>query len=128
MCKRAERLETPIEEARSELLTAEESLLFNPLRIVGRSRNRARTHATFHGYTAVFAALDEDLLGEQTQTLGHLVTEARRRRREAAEEAEHRSLPLIDPTRPYGVLIVEATRLAEELQHTSDVLKEHVRG
>ncbi|MFD3511638.1 aromatic acid exporter family protein [Streptomyces sp. NPDC058657] len=175
---RAERLEVRIEQARAELRTARESLLYNPLRLFGRRRTRARTQATFHGYAAVLsalervlhqltsltrsldlwrqeendftyepflrrygaflhaleditqvlAAIDEDSLGEQTELLDRLVGEARRCRQEAADEAEHRSLPLTDPTRPYGVLVVEATRLTEELQHTSNVLREHAQG
>ena len=43
-----------------------------------------------------------------------------------SEQAEQDGLPLADPARPYGVLVVEATRLMEEFQHTSDVLQRHV--
>ncbi|MFF0742262.1 hypothetical protein ACFYVL_17875 [Streptomyces sp. NPDC004111] len=38
-----------------------------------------------------------------------------------------RSLPLIGPTRSYGALVVEATRLAAEPQHTTYVLRRYVR-
>ncbi|WP_455711959.1 hypothetical protein [Streptomyces decoyicus] len=34
--------------------------------------------------------------------------------------------PLADPTRPYGVLVIDATRLMEEFQYTGDVLQHHV--
>ncbi|MFF2183841.1 aromatic acid exporter family protein [Streptomyces sp. NPDC058155] len=171
---RAEGIGASIDQARTDLRTAEESLLYNPLRLFGSRRTRKHTRATFHGYAAVLSALeralyqlasltrsldqwrkeeheyhygpfltrygafldalaeitrllgslDEDALGQGQQLYG-LVARARRRRREMTEEAEHRSLPLMDPTRPYGVLVVEATRLMEELEHTTDVLGEH---
>lgn len=35
---------------------------------------------------------------------------------------EDRGLSLTDPTEPYGVLVVEATRLSEECRYTADVL------
>ncbi|MFC8124817.1 aromatic acid exporter family protein [Streptomyces sp. NPDC057302] len=68
------------------------------------------------------SALDEKDLGRQTEDLSGLVDDAQTRRREVAEEAEAQSLPLADPTRPYGALVIEATRLMEEVQYTSDTL------
>ncbi|MFE6028813.1 FUSC family protein [Streptomyces niveus] len=49
---RAEGIGANIDQARAGLRTAEESLLYNPLRLFGRTRTRAHTHATFHGYAA----------------------------------------------------------------------------
>ncbi|MER7661520.1 MULTISPECIES: aromatic acid exporter family protein [unclassified Streptomyces] len=172
---RAEGIGDSIDRARTDLRTAEESLLYNPLRLFGRRRNRARARSSFHGYAAVLAALeralyqlaslirsldrwqqeehdysygpflerygsflnalaeitrilgqlDEDALGRQAKQLHGLVDQAEGCRREVAEEAERQALPLMDPARPYGVLVVEATRLMEELRHTTDVLLEY---
>ncbi|MGW6275482.1 FUSC family protein [Streptomyces sp. NPDC055060] len=74
------------------------------------------------------SALDETQLAQQTERLAELTREAQARREEVAEEAEAQLLPLADPTRPYGVLVVEATRLMEEVQHTSDTLGSWVRA
>lgn len=169
---RADGIGGHIDRARTDLRTAEESLLYNPLRLFGRRRTRARARGTFHGYAAVLAALeralhqlasltrsleqwreeendyhyasflerygaflnaladitrvlgrlDEESLGSQAHQLHRLAGRAQRCRREAAAEAERQSLPLTDPSRPYGALVVEATRLMEELRHTTDVL------
>lgn len=43
-------------------------------------------------------------------------------RREVVRTTEDRGLSLTDPTEPYGVLVVEATRLSEECRYTADVL------
>lgn len=71
------------------------------------------------------ADLDEDSLGDQTDELGRLADEAQRHCDQVAEEADRKGLPLTDPSRPYGVLVVEATRLMEEFQYTRDVLERH---
>ncbi|MFD6994522.1 hypothetical protein [Streptomyces sp. NPDC059943] len=67
----------------------------------------------------------KDTLDGQAQQLYGLVERARLCRREMSDEAERQSLPLTDPARPYGVLVIEATRLLEELERTTDVLGEH---
>ncbi|MGW6509832.1 hypothetical protein ACWGCP_20160 [Streptomyces niveus] len=68
---RAEGIGANIDQARAGLRTAEESLLYNPLRLFGRTRTRAHTHATFHGYAAVLSALERALyqLASLTRTL-----------------------------------------------------------
>ncbi|WP_235469533.1 FUSC family protein [Streptomyces platensis] len=76
--------------------------------------------------TRVFADLDEDRLGDQAPELCQLADEAQDYRRRLAEEAERSELPLADPGRPYGVLVIEAARLMEEFQYTCDVLQHHV--
>ncbi|MFE7539850.1 FUSC family protein [Streptomyces platensis] len=76
--------------------------------------------------TRVFADLDEDRLGDQAPELCQLADEAQDYRRRLAEEAERGELPLADPGRPYGVLVIEAARLMEEFQYTCDVLRHQV--
>ncbi|MFH8487786.1 aromatic acid exporter family protein [Streptomyces longisporoflavus] len=72
------------------------------------------------------STLDEENLTDQAKKLAELTCDAQARRREVAAEAESQSLPLADPARPYGVLVVEATRLLEEVQYTSDTLEDWV--
>lgn len=74
----------------------------------------------------VLAALDEDRLNEQAPQLCRLSDQAQQRRHRVSEQAEQDHLPLMDPARPYGVLVLEATRLMEEFQYTCDVLQHHV--
>ncbi|MFE4610258.1 aromatic acid exporter family protein [Streptomyces niveus] len=68
---RAEGIGANIDQARAGLRTAEESLLYNPLRLFGGTRTRAHTHATFHGCAAVLSALERALyqLASLTRTL-----------------------------------------------------------
>ncbi|MGW7079734.1 hypothetical protein [Streptomyces sp. NPDC054866] len=74
------------------------------------------------------STLDETHLNGQAQQLAELTRDAQARRREVADEAEAQLLPLADPSRPYGVLVVEATRLMEEVQYTSDTLHQWVEA
>ncbi|MFG2831022.1 aromatic acid exporter family protein [Streptomyces sp. NPDC048434] len=76
--------------------------------------------------TRVLGTLDEDRLHEQAQELCRLADAAQRRCRQVTEEAERAELPLADPARPYGVLVVESTRLMDEFQYTCDVLRRYV--
>ncbi|MFJ6749272.1 MULTISPECIES: aromatic acid exporter family protein [unclassified Streptomyces] len=69
--------------------------------------------------------LDEDHLADQAVELCQLAERAQNYRSQVIAQAEHAGLPLADPARPYGVLVVEATRLMEEFQHTSDVLRRY---
>ncbi|MGP3988867.1 FUSC family protein [Streptomyces sp. 3N207] len=56
-----------------------------------------------------------------------------RRATEAAQEkhrelvARPRQIPLGDPSRPYGILLAEATRLMDEAQHSCDILRHTVQ-
>ncbi|MFF7206122.1 aromatic acid exporter family protein [Streptomyces sp. NPDC008141] len=77
--------------------------------------------------TRVLSTLDENLLNEQSQKLSFLADEAQTCRYQLAVQVEHDALPLAEPSRPYGALVVEATRLMEEFQHTSDVLRQHIK-
>ncbi|QFR97477.1 hypothetical protein GBW32_02780 [Streptomyces tsukubensis] len=70
--------------------------------------------------------LDETTLPQQTERLTRQTRDARQRCEEVVEEARNQGLPLADPTRPYGVLVIEANRLTEELQYTSDTLRSWV--
>ncbi|MFJ8677685.1 aromatic acid exporter family protein [Streptomyces sp. NPDC093589] len=76
--------------------------------------------------TQVLGTLDEDTLREQARQLCQLSDEAQQRCHQVTEQAEEDGLPVADPARPYGVLVVESTRLMEEFQHTCDVLQRHV--
>ncbi|MFG2193889.1 aromatic acid exporter family protein [Streptomyces sp. NPDC048639] len=169
--RRAEQTGELVTQARSGLRTAQESIYYNPRRLLRRHRGRAG----FDGYGAVLDALErtlhqtasltrsldqwhedrkdhrhgpflasygdflasvarisavlgelrESALPDQARELCGLADEAQECRSRVAERAERDALPLADPTRPYGVLLVEATRLMEEFQHTCDVLQCH---
>jgi uncharacterized membrane protein YgaE (UPF0421/DUF939 family) len=71
----------------------------------------------------VLSELDETRLPSQAKELCRLADEAKQRRQELAQEAVDRGLPLADPSHPYGVLVVEATRLMEECQNCCDALR-----
>ncbi|MGY0488487.1 FUSC family protein [Streptomyces sp. WG-D5] len=71
----------------------------------------------------VVAEIDSDTLDEQADEMCRLANTAQEARERIVESAREHELPLADSTRPYGVLVVEATRLMEEFQHTCDVLK-----
>ncbi len=73
----------------------------------------------------VLEELTEESLADQARQLREWADEAQRRREQVADEAERQNLPLTDPARPYGVLVIEATRLMEEFQHTCDVIQDH---
>ncbi|MFJ9472361.1 aromatic acid exporter family protein [Streptomyces caniferus] len=78
--------------------------------------------------TQVLGTLDEDHLHDQARQLCRLADSAQERCRRVTEEAERAELPLADPALPYGVLVVESTRLMDEFQHTCDVLQRYVDG
>ncbi|MEV7194584.1 aromatic acid exporter family protein [Streptomyces sp. NPDC093510] len=166
--QRAEQTGELITQARASFRTAEESLYYNPRRML----RRHRMPASFDGYGGVLEALirclhqvaslarsldqwteqedglDDDaffsmyadylqsvataaeLLGElreeslreQAKELEDIAAEAQERTRAVTEQCGRSELPLADVSRPYGVLVVEATRLTEEIRHTSEVL------
>ncbi|GAA2340783.1 hypothetical protein Scani_15540 [Streptomyces caniferus] len=76
--------------------------------------------------TQVLGTLDEDHLHDQARQLCRLADTAQERCRRVTGEAEQAELPLADPALPYGVLVVESTRLMDEFQHTCDVLQRYV--
>ncbi|MGW0904179.1 FUSC family protein [Streptomyces sp. NPDC002853] len=171
--RRAEQTGGQITQAKEGLRTAEESLYFNPRRLLRRHRGRA----SFEGYGSVLGALerslyqvasltrglhqwqedeggrhddraflddyagfleslarigevlsqlDEDSLTEQSRQLCQLADEAQECCRKVRDGASRAGLPLADPARPYGVLVVESTRLMEEFQYACDVLQRYV--
>ncbi|MFH8572853.1 aromatic acid exporter family protein [Streptomyces sp. NPDC017993] len=172
--KRADQTGELVTQARTGLRTAQESIHYNPRRLLRRHRGRTsfegygavlealertlyqmasltrslhqwskderegrRNHRSFlrcyadfvesiSEITEVLAALDEDKLNEQAPQLCRLADEAQQCRHRMSEHAERDGLPLADPARPYGVLVIEATRLMEEFQYTCDVLQHHV--
>ncbi|MFG2891076.1 aromatic acid exporter family protein [Streptomyces sp. NPDC048248] len=172
--ERADQTGELITQARTGLRTAQESIHYNPRRLLRRhrgrtsfqgygavlealertlyqvasltrsldqcSKNEQEDHHNYRSFlncyadfvesiseiTRVFAALDEDKLNEQAPQLCRLADEAQKCRRRVSEQAEKDGLPLADPARPYGVLVIEATRLMEEFQYTCDVLQHHV--
>ncbi|MBN6035571.1 aromatic acid exporter family protein [Amycolatopsis sp. 195334CR] len=71
-----------------------------------------------------FSELDENQLDEQTPRLCSLADRAQDKRDDLANYTD--DLPLDDPSRPYGILLAEATRLMDEAQHTCDVLQHAV--
>ncbi|WP_030672177.1 aromatic acid exporter family protein [Streptomyces rimosus] len=74
----------------------------------------------------VLGEVDEDTLADQARDLCQLADEAQQCCRRVTDQAEQDGLPLTDPAYPYGVLVVEATRLMDEFQYTCDVLQSQV--
>ncbi|MYT68193.1 hypothetical protein GTY60_00615 [Streptomyces sp. SID8367] len=72
----------------------------------------------------VIAELDSDTLPDQAEQMCKLAAIAQEALKKVLVAADESKLPLADASRPYGVLIVEATRLMEEFQNTCDVLKD----
>ncbi|NGO75538.1 hypothetical protein G6045_07575 [Streptomyces sp. YC504] len=91
-------------------------------------RNYARFLDALQEFAQVLGDLDEDRLPGQARRLGRLAEEAGELRHALAEEAVRQGLPLADPSRPYGVLVVEATRLWEECRRASDALRQWVES
>ncbi|SDJ57758.1 FUSC family protein [Streptomyces indicus] len=91
-------------------------------------RAYARCLDRIREFAQVLGEVDEDRLPAQAAELTRLTDEAAGLRRDLADEAVRRSLPLADPACPYGVLIVEATRLCEECRRASDALQRWARS
>ncbi|MFG2591330.1 aromatic acid exporter family protein [Streptomyces sp. NPDC048438] len=70
----------------------------------------------------VLTTLDETTLFQQAKRLERLTGEAETRHNDVVEETRRLSLSLADPSAPYGVLVIEATRLMEEFRYTSEIL------
>ncbi|AXK35026.1 hypothetical protein DVA86_22645 [Streptomyces armeniacus] len=79
--------------------------------------------ARLDAITQEFAELDQDHLAELTRNLCALTEEAGECRDEVSGCAARESLPLTETGRPYGILLVEASRLTEEFEHTCRVLR-----
>lgn len=165
-----ERAQDAVGQARAGLHTAENSLPFNPRRLLPahrsyldfgcfrqvlsameravhqlasltRSLDQWRETENTYTYAPAFKAyadfalrlrdiahviteLDIDTLTEQAQEMLDAAGVAQEALQQVMDTADRYDLPLADVSRPYGVLIVEATRLMEELQNTCDVLRE----
>ncbi|MEV7198123.1 aromatic acid exporter family protein [Streptomyces sp. NPDC093510] len=80
--------------------------------------------ASLRDIAHVLAELDSDTLGEQVRQMRQLASTSQEALQKVLDAAQDNELPLADASRPYGVLVVEATRLMEEFQNTCDVLKD----
>jgi len=76
--------------------------------------------------TDLFSQVDEEHLEEQAPELCSAAEDAQECRSRLVESAHESSLPLSDPALPYGILLAEAVRLMDEVQHTCDVLQHAV--
>lgn len=74
-----------------------------------------------------FSEIDLKRLARQTAQACACAEAARDKHRQLLERARDTALPLGDPSRPYGILLVEATRLMDEAQHSCDVLHHSAR-
>ncbi|MFD7665042.1 aromatic acid exporter family protein [Streptomyces sp. NPDC059788] len=96
----------------------------------GRDRRFLSGYADFlesvSRISQVLGQLDEDTLTDQARELCGLAEQAQECCRKVTEQAEQDGLPLTDPAYPYGVLVVESTRLMDEFQYTCDVLQQQV--
>ncbi|MEU6390841.1 aromatic acid exporter family protein [Streptomyces sp. NPDC046939] len=164
-----ERTQTAVGQARAGLSTAENSLPFNPRRLLPAHRDLSFTRyrevlaameraayqlasltrslarwreaeetytytpvlKAYGAFTArlrdlahVIAELDSDTLGKQAEQMNEVAGRAQEALQDVLGAAAEHGLPLADANRPYGVLVVEATRLMEEFQHTCDVLRD----
>ncbi|MFJ8821036.1 aromatic acid exporter family protein [Streptomyces sp. NPDC102467] len=163
-----ERVQTAVGQARAGLSTAENSLPFNPRRLLpahrgyltfdryrqtvnaleravyqlgsltralGRWRETENTYSyapvlktyadfaeSLRDIAHVIAELDSDTLTEQAQQMCELAATAQEALQKVLGAAQEAELPLADISRPYGVLVVEASRLMEEFQNTCNVL------
>ncbi|OEU86938.1 hypothetical protein DB35_25470 [Streptomyces abyssalis] len=83
--------------------------------------------ACFADIAGIFGRLDEDRLTGQLRELRAADEEARGARDRLADAAENgSSLPLSDPSRPFGILLAEAVRLLDEVEHTCQVMEQAV--
>lgn len=136
-------------QARAGLHTAESSLPLNPRRLLPAHRS----YLSFERYRQNVDALERAVhqLGSLTRSLGRwretedtythapaltayadfagsLRDIAQEALRKLLGAAQDNNLPVSDASLPYGVLVVEATRLMEEFQNTCDALKDTVEG
>lgn len=83
--------------------------------------------ARFADVTEIYGRLDEDRVREQLDELraaGDRAHEARDRLEGGA--GGDSSLPLSDPSRPFGILLAEAVRLLDEVDHSFAALRQTV--
>ncbi|QLH25434.1 hypothetical protein [Streptomyces sp. Rer75] len=74
-------------------------------------------------HTRLFSEIDEDRLASQADELCEAAKTVQDERERLVDRAQASSLALNDPSRPYGILLAEATRLTEEAEHSCDMLR-----
>ncbi|MET9861887.1 aromatic acid exporter family protein [Streptomyces smyrnaeus] len=89
----------------------------------GFLRDYADLLEALSGVTRQLSRIDERQLTGQLRELHRANEAAQHKRTELVENARDTSLPLSDPSRPYGILLSEAVRLLAEAQHTHDTLQ-----
>jgi uncharacterized membrane protein YgaE (UPF0421/DUF939 family) len=80
--------------------------------------------AWFSQVSQVLSQINEDRLHHQSDALRSGTEEARECQARLAEWAKDSVLPLSDPGQPYGILLAEAGRLSNEIDHTCRALQE----
>lgn len=70
-----------------------------------------------------FGGIDEKQLPHQARELCEAAEAAQHKRVQLIERTRSTSLPLSDPSRPYGILLAEATRLMDEAQYSCDAVQ-----
>lgn len=169
---RASRMGTTVAEAQSAVRTAQESVYYNPLRLLRRRRSpsfsgyagvvdaldrvsyqlasatRALDQSVSHTregpqrteflglfadflaslaeITAELSEVDEDRLVEQAERLSSLTQRSGHCENRLSERAEDIKLIITDRTSPYGILLVEVSRLQEEFEYTAELLQDSV--
>ncbi|MEU3192897.1 aromatic acid exporter family protein [Streptomyces sp. NPDC006992] len=76
--------------------------------------------------TRLFSEIDEQHLPRQAEGLCRAAEAAQEKRTALVENVRETALPTDDPSRPYSILLAEATRLMEEAQHSCDILQHTV--
>lgn len=77
--------------------------------------------------TDLFSKVEERSIEPQAGELCAAAQAAQEQCDRLTRWAEESGLPVSDPSRPYGILLAEAVRLMDELQHSCDVLQSSVR-
>lgn len=90
-------------------------------------RDYADLLEAFAQFTRPFCEVDEDRLSRQAEELCEAATTVQDTRERLVDRARNSSLALNDPSRPYGILLAEATRLTEEAEHSCNALH-HTAG
>ncbi|RNG30738.1 FUSC family protein [Streptomyces botrytidirepellens] len=85
-------------------------------------RDYADLLEAFAHFTRPFSEIDEDRLPRRAEELCAAATTVQDKRERLVDRAQSSSLALNDPSRPYGILLAEATRLMEEAEHSCDML------
>lgn len=76
--------------------------------------------------TRHFGEIDGKSLHRQATAACECADRAQEKRRLLVERTRDSALSLSDPSRPYAILLAEATRLMDEAQHSCDVLRHGV--